>query len=477
MFPPRVCAAVAAIALVAAPGLARAAPFSEHFDSGGAGWEPSGLWRVQDHPEAVTVSPAIGGILTSVPAGASLPSAFDGTGAAWFGDPATGTYCLGYASLGQHPSDGCRSDGPVQGVLTSPAFALPGPAASVRFHAWWEIAAGDFEAADLMTVEYSVDGGVTWTEAQRLNPSGPPFGSLHQPYTSGGLRAPGVWRAYSADLSSALGVPEVRIRFRFDSVNDLGQGFRGLLVDDVIVEGSELPGGAGAGEGLAPGAGQGLAPGTGQPASGLPASPAIGSSIVLEPVSGRTTYTTPGARQPVVLTGPTAVPTGTIVDTRDGTVRITASSETTGTFHDGAFQIRVRDGFVELALRGGHFPHCDGSCASAVRRRRTIRRLWGTATGRFRTRGRYASGTVRGTEWLVEDHVGDTLVRVRRGSALVRDFVRDRDVIVDAGQSYVARVVFTNRERGNPRFGRQYTLAVVRGRVVHRYATQQVVVG
>jgi hypothetical protein len=77
----------------------------------------------------------------------------------------------------------------------------------------------------------------------------------------------------------------------------------------------------------------------------------------------------------------------------------------------------------------------------------------------------------------VEDHVGDTLVRVRRGSTLVRDFVRDRDVIVDAGQSYVARVVLTNRQRGNPRFGQQYTLAVVGGRIVHRYSTQQIVVG
>jgi hypothetical protein len=278
-----------------------------------------------------------------------------------------------------------------------------------------------------------------------------------------------VWRAYSADLSPALGDPEVRIRFRFDSVNDLGQGFRGLLVDDVVVEGSELPSGAGAGEGLAPGAGQ--------PAGGLPASPAIGSGIVLEPVSGRTTYTTPGARRPVVLTRPTVVPFGTIVDARDGTVRITVSSETTGTFHDGAFQIRARDGFAELALRGGSFPHCGAGCTSAVRRRLTVRRLWGTATGRFRTRGRYASSTIRGTEWLVEDHVGDTLVRVRRGSTLVRDFVRDRDVIVDAGQSYVARVVLTNRQRGNPRFGQQYTLAVVGGRIVHRYGTQQIVVG
>src|SRR5690242_3267534 len=130
MFPPRVCAAVTAIALVAAPGSALAAPLSEDFDSGGPGWQATGLWQILDRPESLTVSPAIGGVLTSVPAGASLPAAWNGTGAAWFGDPATGTYCAGYAEVVQHPADGCRSNAVVQGTLTSPPFALPGPAAT-----------------------------------------------------------------------------------------------------------------------------------------------------------------------------------------------------------------------------------------------------------------------------------------------------------------------------------------------------------
>jgi hypothetical protein len=473
MFPPRVCAAVTAVALVAAPGPARAATLSEDFDSGGAGWESTGLWGVVDRPETIGVSPAIAGVLTSVPAGSALPAAWSGTRAAWFGDPSTGTYCVGYAAVDQHPSDGCRSAGIVEGSLTSPPFALPGPAAVLRFRAWWEIAAGDFEASDLMTVDYSTDGGTTWTESTRLNPSGPPFGSVHQPYTSDGLRAAGVWRPYEADLTPALGAADVRVRFRFDSVGSLGQGFRGLLVDDVVVEGSELPsGGAGAGTGLAPG-------GSGQPA-GVPGGPVLGSTLVIEPVSGRTTYRRPGVREPVLLDRATLVPFGTVVDTVRGTVRVIAAAANgatqSGTFHDGVFQLRqAPGGVIELALRGGRFPHCDDGCTSAVRRARTVRHLWGTAGGRFRTRGRYASGTVRGTEWLVADHLGDTLIRVRKGSALVRDFVRDRDVVVNAGQAYVARVVYTNRRRGNPRFGRQYILAVRDGRVVHVYRTSRIV--
>lgn len=477
-YPPRVCAAVLAVALVAAPGPARAASLTENFDSGGVGWEATGLWHVQDRPDTVTVSPAIAGTLTGIPSAASLPTAFSGDAVAWFGDPASGTFCIGFLSVAQHPSDGCRSAAVVQGTLTSPSFALPGPAATLRFHAWWEIAAADFERSDLMSAEYSTDGGQTWRAALRLNPSGPPFASLHQQYTSGGLREPGVWRSYSADLSPALGQADVRIRFRFDSVDTFGQGFRGLLVDDVVVEGSELPS-AGAGPGA--GATQGLAPGAagGPPATGgVPGRSALGDTIVLEPVSGRTTYRTPGARAATVLERPLPVPFGTVVDTRDGTVRVTtataAGGTQSGTFHDGVFAIRRAPGtdIVELALRGGSFPHCDNACTSAVG---TVRRLWGTATGRFRTRGRYASGTVRGTEWLVEDHVGDTVVRVRDGSALVRDFIRDRDVVLNAGQSYTARVIYTNRRRGNPRFGQQFFLGVRNGKVVHIYRTRRIV--
>jgi hypothetical protein len=429
---------------------------------------------VLDHPESVTVDPAIGGVLTDVPANSTLPAAAGGTGAAWFGDPSNGTYCVGFTEASRHPSDGCTTAGPVEGSLTSPAFAVPGPGATVRFQAWWEIAAGDFETSDLMTVEYSTDGGATWTETTRLNPSGPPFGSLHQPYSSGGLRAPGVWRSYTADLSPAGGRADVRIRFRFNSVDNRGQGFRGLLVDDVVVDGSEVPsGGAAAGSGLVPGEG-------GQPAGQPGPGPVLGSTIVIAPVSGRTTYRTPGARVAAVLGRPAAVPFGTVVDARRGTVRVTSAAASggtqTGTFHDGVFAIRATRGsdLVELALRGGRFPHCDNGCTSAVRR---VRRLWGTSTGRFTTRGRYASATVRGTEWLVEDHPGDTLVHVRTGSALARDFVRDRDVVVGEGESYVARVVYVNRVRGNPRFGQRYILVVRHGRIVHVYGTRRIVVG
>ena len=53
--------------------------------------------------------------------------------------------------------------------------------------------------------------------------------------------------------------------------------------------------------------------------------------------------------------------------------------------------------------------------------------------------------------------------------------VRDRDVVVNEGDTYITRVVYTNRRRGNPRFGQQYTLTVRGGRIVHVYRISRIV--
>ena len=59
--------------------------------------------------------------------------------------------------------------------------------------------------------------------------------------------------------------------------------------------------------------------------------------------------------------------------------------------------------------------------------------------GRFRTLGRYAGATIRGTIWLTEDRCDGTLTHVTRGVVVVRDFRRRVDVTVRAGKSYLAK--------------------------------------
>ena len=69
----------------------------------------------------------------------------------------------------------------------------------------------------------------------------------------------------------------------------------------------------------------------------------------------------------------------------------------------------------------------------------TIRKLKGNADGRFRTRGRHSSATVRGTIWTVSDRCDGTLTKVKRGKVAVRDFRRGRTIVLRAGKSYLAR--------------------------------------
>ena len=82
---------------------------------------------------------------------------------------------------------------------------------------------------------------------------------------------------------------------------------------------------------------------------------------------------------------------------------------------------------TELALAGGDF---SGLPAKKGRRRGKVvasgatrtRRLWGRDRGgRFRTRGRHGSATVRGTRWLTEDRCDGTLFKVTEGAIDVRD--------------------------------------------------------
>jgi len=461
-------------------GTAQAASPATGFETGLGGWEATGPWSVRDHPERITVSPTIGGHLSDVPAGTALPLPAEGTHAAWFGDPASGTYCIGYDELRQHPSDGCTSNGVVRGTLTSPSFATGAGPVTVTFRGWWEISGGSPDLTDLMLVEYSVDGA-TWTEAGRLNPDAPPWGSRHQLWSAAGHKGAGEWDAYSVELPAAAGHEAVRVRFRFDSVDEYGQGFRGLLVDDVKVSGV-LEDAAETATQLVLGARfTSLAPG-----GAVPRALRRGATILLAPEDGVVTYTLPGRQDDQTLTKATYVPVGTLVDATDGHVHVTTATDEDGgiqdgSFYDGLFQILQQpgDALVDLVLRGGSFPHCDGICDPAAARARSssnrIRRLWGNAHGRFRTRGRYACATVRGTWWLVEDRVDGSLVRVRRGSVLVSDYVLRRDKIVNAGESYFAKALYVNKQKGNPRFQRRYSLFVRRdGRIVHVYAKSKI---
>ena len=146
----------------------------------------------------------------------------------------------------------------------------------------------------------------------------------------------------------------------------------------------------------------------------------------------------------VRLTEPTQIPVGSIVDTRKGQVGLMSAADTagnvqSGSFYDGQFRLsQRRDGLTEMRLN--QRLTCGKASKSGATAARRTRRLWGRATGRFRTRGRHSSATVRGTKWLVKDTCSSTTTLVRQGTVIVRDFRKRRTVRLRRGQRYIARV-------------------------------------
>jgi ferric-dicitrate binding protein FerR (iron transport regulator) len=72
-------------------------------------------------------------------------------------------------------------------------------------------------------------------------------------------------------------------------------------------------------------------------------------------------------------------------------------------------------------------------------KRKRARSLFANVHGRFRTRGRNSTATVRGTTYLVKDTCSGTLTKVKKGRVVVRDLRLRRTRTVKAGHSYFAR--------------------------------------
>ena len=77
-------------------------------------------------------------------------------------------------------------------------------------------------------------------------------------------------------------------------------------------------------------------------------------------------------------------------------------------------------------------------------RRRSAR---SSAKGKFRTKGRYAAATVRGTKWTIADRCDGTLTHDLTDSVVVNDFVRHKTIVLHAGQSYLAKAVEPKKKK------------------------------
>jgi hypothetical protein len=175
-----------------------------------------------------------------------------------------------------------------------------------------------------------------------------------------------------------------------------------------------------------------------------PPPPTPGQNVNARPVRGIVLVREPGSNRFIELTATDQLPVGTQVDTTNGAIQLTAARAggitDTSEFFDGLFTIQQASvaALTELQLNGGDFSCIEGAFSWA-RTKKPVRRLWGSGRGKYRTRGRYSAATVRGTRWKTEDRCDGTLTLVEEGVVAVRDFVRNADVVLRVGQSYLAQ--------------------------------------
>ena len=187
-----------------------------------------------------------------------------------------------------------------------------------------------------------------------------------------------------------------------------------------------------------------------------PAKPVLGATVGAAPQTGSVGVKAPGATDFSQLDNGAPIPVGSTIDARNGSVNVVtavgnAGKVQTATFKGAVFQVkqsRTAGGLTDIYLRGGDFSSCrasrpapsGGHLLAKKSKRHAVRKLWGhDHHGRFRTHGRGAIATVRGTTWVVADHCDGTRTSVLSGAVSVRDLHRHKTVLVHAGHSYFAR--------------------------------------
>jgi hypothetical protein len=177
-----------------------------------------------------------------------------------------------------------------------------------------------------------------------------------------------------------------------------------------------------------------------------PPPPVFAKTIEATPVFGTVLVQVPGSKTFVPLANVRTLPVGSVIDARKGRVRLEAANGKGGfsfaDFYEGVFKLlqkKTDKGIVQLDLFGASFKSCGKGGIAADKKSKSIRHLWGQGSGKFRTSGRFATATLRGTTWLTDDQCGGTLVRVTVGSVTVRDIPKKKNVVVTAPNRYLAK--------------------------------------
>jgi hypothetical protein len=172
----------------------------------------------------------------------------------------------------------------------------------------------------------------------------------------------------------------------------------------------------------------------------------------------------------VPLTELRQIPNGTIINALHGTLTLITAGGTrhatlstdakkkkkakkvktqSGKFGGAVFKVtQSRSGLATISLvsnafKGApSFASCKakkGRAVTAAVSKKTLQLLHSSAHGKFRTKGKYAAATVRGTIWTIADRCDGTLTHAIKDTVTVSDFVRHKTIILHAGHSYLAK--------------------------------------
>lgn len=167
---------------------AGSAPYADDVESGSGQWVASGLWHQVDGSSAYA-------------------RAHSGTHSWWYGQESSGNYDTGAANAGD---------------LTTPPLYVPSAAYRLRFWYRYETET-PWRGWDRREVQIAVDGR--------------PFSVLAQLYDD----PSNFWlQSQAIDLSGLAG-HVVQVRFHFETLDGLANGYRGWYVDDVSISTSAPP--------------------------------------------------------------------------------------------------------------------------------------------------------------------------------------------------------------------------------------------
>lgn len=241
--------------------------FDDGFEMEPSAWTPSGEWNrstLTHSPDPIINAAYTNGFVLlaegdisegALPSEAlsgegELPSPFGGY-VFWYGEPTSGRPETGNYMETQIEGDvslsGGESEGPNSGRLVSPEIILPeGGLYSLQFDTWFEIEGFDAHAFDIMEVLVKV--GTVETSLGMLNPEDDPDplpGHPPVPFSSVGYDTAPDWISRTLGVSSFAG-STIQLIFQFDTGDELYNGFRGWIVDNVSITVVEPPSVAGA---------------------------------------------------------------------------------------------------------------------------------------------------------------------------------------------------------------------------------------